>query len=167
MRCHATFNNALQCKSEKLNSNLSCSTKDSRSKLNYGQCWRSWIISLGWVRHFCQAPGSGHYSDMANGKAGCSITLTSNRLVTLTHDCPLATLTIWSQVSHTSRLSTGWPRDHYITPWREKNDECEQCNPTWSQVSHTNTSHYQLDVAYDWVPPMTPMEVELTGSQSQ
>ena len=96
------------------------------------------------LRHFCQARGStAGKSLLRHGqwKAGWNITLTSNRLVTLTHDWPLPTLTIWSQVSHTSRLSTGRPWDHDITPRREKNDECDQCNitTTWSQVSHTNT----------------------------
>ena len=49
------------------------------------------------LRHFCSPlisdQGAGHYSGMANGQAGSGITLNTNPLVTLTHDCILAKLT--------------------------------------------------------------------------
>ena len=49
------------------------------------------------LRHFCSPlisdQGAGHYSGMANGQAGSGITLNTNPLVMLTHDCILAKLT--------------------------------------------------------------------------
>ena len=79
-----------------LNSNLSCSAKDGRLQLKHGWGWRSWMIPLGWdtfVHLWYLTLGAGHYSGMANGQAGSGITLNTNPLVTLTHDCILAKLT--------------------------------------------------------------------------